>query len=229
MLAAWGRIIFSSEHRTMQDFIPVPADQFISSSLPGWTAKDLPIADSDDMVKIVEKTLNYDSYVYRSYQNADVEILLYIAYWKPAQIAPAMVEAHTPDICWVANGWEMHPLPPLTGLKHAGQTLDMRQYRRFVVHGQDTYVGFWQINGHQLRDMTSTAEAHLSTWERTKRRFYQVWDGMLNPPGQQVFVRISSSAPLDQLTDTAPFQAVFDLIERLEEGELMYQPRNTSS
>jgi hypothetical protein len=83
-----------------------PLTSVIPDQIPGWVVKDLPIAETEEMKKAVDEILNYDDAVYRNYNQGQTTISVYVAYWKPGKMSPRLIAAHTPDVCWVNNGWK---------------------------------------------------------------------------------------------------------------------------
>jgi len=73
--------------------------------LPGWSASQRPVADTEEMTRAVAELLNYDGGGFVTYANGDLQISIYAAYWKPGRMSPRLVATHTPDGCWVGNGW----------------------------------------------------------------------------------------------------------------------------
>ncbi len=78
----------------------------VPEKIPGWTVKDQPIAETEEMKKAVDEMLNYDDAVYRIYTQGKTTISVYVAYWKPGKMSPRLIAGHTPDVCWVNNGWK---------------------------------------------------------------------------------------------------------------------------
>jgi hypothetical protein len=217
----WGR------YGRLENLKVIDFRSLLPSEISGWVVKDLPIADTPEMMEAVNSILNYDAYVYKSYTQADVTINVYVAYWMPARVHPELVEAHTPDVCWVANGWKMSVLPSLGKVEvEGGRVIPLNYYRRFEIGGaNENYVLFWQVSGHDIRAMTSTDVELLPPLTRAKRRIMQVIDTITSPPGQQLFVRISANKPLEELLDDKPFKAVFQMTGRLLGGENLYVPK----
>lgn len=198
----------------------------LPKAFPGWTVEDRPVADSPDLQKAVKSILSYDDAVFRIYRKGDVEIAVYLAYWLPGKIDPEMVDGHTPDICWPANGWKMTVLPPLAARSVDGVSLPLPNHRHFTAPGQDLTVLFWQINGHQIRQSFSTDEAHIPFMQRARRRVVRIWNAVTQPAGQQVFLRVSSNRPIDGQLGEPPLQACFGLLARGLKGENFYTVGN---
>ncbi len=108
---------------SVKDLLPTAAE------VPSWTVEYLPIADTPEMKAKVAEALNYDDAVYAIYTHGATRISVYIAYWIPGKMPYRLVAGHTPDVCWVGNGWkpvEANTWKPEAGdLKRASGPLAM--------------------------------------------------------------------------------------------------------
>lgn len=203
-------------------FVPPSASDLIPSAIEGWTVKDIPIAESEEMKQAVKEVLSFDSAAFRSYKRGGDEISIYLAYWLPGSINPQQVDGHTPDICWVNNGWKMEkPLPP-SPLDINGHSLPMINYRRFEAGGHNLSVLFWHLTGSEYRQSFSIFEEGLGVKDRTQRRIYQVWKAVTTPARQQLFIRISSNRDIADQLNEPPIKACIDLMSRVLGGEVLY-------
>ena len=74
-------------------------------TLPGWSGRDEPLGPSEAVRGAVERNLNYDDYVFRIFEQRGTRFGIYVAYWAPGRMPVNKVASHTPDRCWVENGW----------------------------------------------------------------------------------------------------------------------------
>jgi len=221
MLVAIGFQVFGMASRR-KHLVAMDAADLLPKALPGWTVEDRPIAESPDMLKTVEGVLNYDSAVFRIYKKGGVQIAVYLAYWLPGKIDPELVDAHTPDICWVDNGWQKTDLPSLPVQTIGGVSVAIPNHRRFTITGQDLTVLFWQISGHRIRHSESISEARTSAGRLIIRRIQRVWEAITTPPGQQLFLRISCNHSIEENLDSSPIHAGLELLSRSLSGENFY-------
>jgi len=70
-----------------------------ANKLPGWSAAQRPVADTEEMKRAVAELLNHDAGGFVTYTNGDLQISIYAAYWKPGKMSPRLVAGHTPDVC----------------------------------------------------------------------------------------------------------------------------------
>lgn len=119
--------------------------EFFPTTMNGWTAKDLPLAETEATVDQVEKILRFDEFVFRSYQKQGVEFSVYVAYWEPGRIAAREVAFHIPDKCWVAAGWKRQSATYDHTVSVAGEELAPAQLRQFSLSGNLQNVMYWHV------------------------------------------------------------------------------------
>jgi hypothetical protein len=200
------------------------------SDFGDWTTVELPVAETIELQKAVKEILNFDDAAYIMYENGAARVSVYVAFWPAGRMPQRLVASHTPDVCWVASGWEARSssevsltlmqianqrIVRLTDSNFAGhQTRDSArdtmvfQYRMFVREGREEYVVFCHFVGERVASYGSSASpewyrflADVKTWGLNQRQ-------------EQFFVRISSNRPLKDMLSMAPFQsAVLRLAE----------------
>ncbi len=174
----------------------------------GWSAVDVPIADTPEMKARVGELLNYTDAVFRIYTRGGRQVSVYIAYWAPGRMEPRLVAAHSPDVCWGESGWRHVAEPSVWDVRSkGGASLGLGQLRAFENQGQKQHVVFWHCVGGRpsgLVDRFVKGEAifTLDQFLRNPRA----------PKYEQWFVRLSSNEPLEQLGGEPLWEA---LIEQL--------------
>ena len=191
----------ATPHIRLADAIPL--------SVPGWQAKMLPLSESEEMRKAVENILHFDDAAYIRYTKPGVTVLLYAAYWKPGKVPYGLVGTHTPDVCWIFNGWQQvsrlhrqHRMIGPTALKPYEQGA-------YVLHDQTTAVIFWHLVGGESFEgygMQGWTDGPLGYVERFPILFKSLRSFGLNLAREQMFVRISSDRPFAELWNDADFQ-----------------------
>ena len=152
----------------------------------GWQVKT-----STDLYQFRD-TLQTDNLAQRTYVKATatgpVEIILYLAYWRPGQAPVSLVASHTPDACWPGSGWDMLLLPQTRAqLVVAQRPIATAEYRLFKSGDFPQYVWFWHLYDRRpiaYRDPYSPAELLRIAWRYGFRH-----------NGDQLFVRVSSNRP----------------------------------
>ena len=158
---------------------------------PGWSAAQRPVADTEEMKRAVAELLNFDAGGLVIYTNGDLQISIYAAYWKPGKMSPRLVAGHTPDVCWVLNGWVCQSAG-IADLEVAnGQRLRVKT-RVFVAPvGAPQHVMFCHLVDGFPRDYGQFGEPTWYTFLSKLR------GGGLNLREEQLFFRISSNHPFE--------------------------------
>ena len=178
----------------------------IPSSLPDWQVRDLPLGPTEPEVTRVSKSLNFNSYVYRQYTRGIASFDIYAAYWRPGRMPLNSVAEHTPDGCWVQNGWKeewsLHNVPLCAG----ENTLAGGESRIFSdAAGHRKHVQFWHyVGGIRYFDHGSRYDGLAGIW----RWWLAVARQRYTPPLEQLFIRVSSDSPIEQLIGDPGFQEV---------------------
>lgn len=140
----------------------VTLEEAITKDLPGWDVEDLPLAETEAMLDRVNDILNFDEHISRTYFNETTEFTLYIAYWEPGKSSVVEVNRHTPDICWVSNGWELEERTHDILIDIGNMTFLPAQYRVFDKDGISTSVLFWHIVGNSFYRNKRNLESEYS-------------------------------------------------------------------
>lgn len=193
----------------------IPAPRFtgrlhdlLPSAPAGWTLKEKPIADSEELKQAVGELLNYDDGVFVDYTSVSGERLsVYIAYWTPGRMSHRLVAGHTPDVCWEAAGWKrthQGTTPELPILPPRGLALETTPSTRKVPPGEDRvftaqstpeYVWFWHVVGDHIK---SYGTGYAPKWYAPLTDLLRQG---LNQREEQFFIRLSSNRPLNSLTN----------------------------
>lgn len=186
-------------HGKLTDLLP-PAPS-------GWVMKPREIADTPEMKQAVGELLNYDDGVFVDYTNGLDRLSVYIAYWKPGKMSHRLVAAHTPDVCWVGNGWKKEQSETVSGLvAKDGRHIQPAEGRVFSAHGNPEYVWFWHLVGQEAK---SYATGYAPAWYAP---LTDLWEKGLYQRQEQFFIRLSSDEVLTSKSLNAVLQP---LLERL--------------
>lgn len=193
------RIMDPTFHGKLTDVLPEPP--------PGWEIVKREIADTPEMKEAVDELLNYDDGIFVDYINGPIRLSVYIAYWTPGKMSHRLVAAHTPDICWVANGWKKESSEVVTGLSIGETRLPPAEGRLFTIQGKGEYVWFWHLVGGEAK---SYGTGYTPPWYAP---LTDLATRGLNQREEQFFIRLSSQTPLntpslkpliDRLLETLP-------------------------
>lgn len=174
----------------------------IPSELPGWEIRDLPLAESEEMQNRVEGILNYSEALFREYRRGDTEFSVYIGYWEPRRMPIRLVQAHTPDICWVRNGWEVKDMEESLQLTCQGMPLMPTESR---IMGRDAFtihVYYWHVVGEDIY-----VNRIIGTWDRLDP-IKSLFRFGLHQQQEQFFIRISSNRPLAEIWNDPDIQTI---------------------
>lgn len=188
-----------------------PLNKIVPSALPGWTVKDVPLAETQEGRTAVESILRYDDYVSRSYRNGSTEVTVYVAYWRPDRMPPRMVGRHTPDRCWIENGWTCESRSRAVTLLGTQGPLRPAEMGTYVFKQQARlYVAFWHLVG---------GEVYAYGPEQSDMVVFALWKDLhtfgLKQRQQQLFIRIASNTPLKEAWHDPSLRNLLTAIENL--------------
>ncbi|NRA25621.1 MAG: exosortase-associated EpsI family protein, partial [Opitutales bacterium] len=197
--------VFAAVRPQPEPSITQPLDSLIPRDLPGWTVKDLPLAETEELRGRVEEILDFDDYVSRVYTRGSTQLILYIAYWKPASTTMVNVQKHTPDSCWVLNGWEKTEAEEPINI---GEVMARHpsQYRIFEKNGQEQSVVFWHVIGDRGFIQPEDKGFGYLTW-------HYLTEFGTSQKAEQFFVRISSNREIRNVLkdpSTYPLLSILD-------------------
>ncbi|HMD59826.1 MAG TPA: exosortase-associated EpsI family protein, partial [Opitutaceae bacterium] len=209
LAAAAGSLIFFAANTTTTAGNGAAAPDLLAiipSEAAGWNVETTP-----GLYRFVG-TLRTDHLAQRTYaregHGGREQISIYMAYWSPGQASVGLVQSHTPDACWPGAGWSARPVADSrTELEVGGSRLPWAQHRLFVNGGYPQHVWFWQLydgRAIEIGDPFSLG-ARLGIAMR-----YGFRKG-----GEQVFIRVSSDRPWDQISREAFILQFFERARRL--------------
>ena len=84
---------------------------FLAKAIPArigsLTSVEKPLGNTEELVRASEKILMVSDFLNREYTLADGrKFSLYISYWVKNKMRITDAASHTPDRCWVKNGWK---------------------------------------------------------------------------------------------------------------------------
>jgi hypothetical protein len=198
--------------------IPQPVQRariaaLVPSRLAGWEVKDERLGQTEILNEAVLRTLNLDDYVYRRFTRGGGSFTVYAAYWARGRMPTRLVASHTPDRCWTENGMRCVDMRFRQIYQLGGQELLPAEYRAFTPPNdtEKTYVAYWHTVEGKIYDYGARFNAMPHPWLWGKDIFAQAAYGSR----EQLFVRIASSMPLEQLWSDSDFQVVMTKIADL--------------
>ncbi len=193
---------------------PVDLKRRIPASLAGWTVRDEPLGPNESVRSVVERTLNYDDYVYRLYRRNGVTVGVYVAYWAPSRMPVQKVASHTPDRCWTENGWTCLESRCQEKIATRNTALRAAQWRLFRAPGvseHQEHVLFWHLVGSRLYDYGErfNTSPGLVRWWRDAVSY------ALSGSEEQYFIRVTSTVPFERLAGEAGWHELLTALAKL--------------
>ncbi len=180
----------------------------VAEALPravvGWTRRDIPVADSKAGNLNVQGILNFSQAAQAIYVRGETSILVYAAYWEPGKASVVDAGSHNPDSCWVNSGCVRTERRYAVAAQVNGRALVPYEYGQYLVpSGGRQNVAFWHlVNGQPNRYEDQSAGWRDGLVGRLER-LPLLWKDMrtygLNQKSEQMFIRISSNLPIDEL------------------------------
>ena len=186
----------------------------------GWVRRDIPIAASSAAMASAQGILNYSQAKQILYTKGGTQVLVYVAYWEPGKVSVVDAGSHNPDSCWVNNGCvrteRVYSVPGRVGEREL-LPYELGQY--IVPNGGKQNVAFWHlVNGEPNRYEDQEAGWRNGLLGRLER-LPLVWKDIrtygLNQKNEQMFVRISSGARIEDLFADPANGALFGALTRL--------------
>jgi hypothetical protein len=173
-----------AHHENLLDSLP--------SYFEGWEVRDIPIAESEEMKKAVNELLNFEKAIFREYKKGGRVLQVYAAYWSPRKFHPRLIADHTPDVCWVSNGWRMSKPNYAYQVPSNNLTLQHAQYRLFEANGAFLNVIYWHVVDGRLSGYAEGVNT------RSNKFTDDVISSIKNGSGEQFFIRLSSPQSWDE-------------------------------
>lgn len=175
-------------------------EELVSASLPGWSVSELPLGETEEVKNAVERILNFDDVLSRVYTNGNMQLTVYIAYWEAGKIPPRMVGNHTPDTCWVLNGWECTERQYSVETRIADQDFKPAEFGVYEIDDNRQHVFFWHVVGDQLQSYRQQKEHDRLAFVKDLRAFG------LNQRREQYFIRVASNVPFHEIFSDSGFE-----------------------
>ncbi|MBL9202930.1 MAG: exosortase-associated EpsI family protein [Opitutaceae bacterium] len=177
---------------------PIDLKTRVPARLTGWVVNDEPLGPTENVRGAIERELNFDDAVYRLYRRDGVTVGIYAAYWAPDRMPVQKVASHTPDRCWVENGWTCLDRRFAEMITAGEARLKPAQWRLLRAPGREPreeHVLYWHVVGTQLYDHAArfAPGPGVVGWWRDALAY------ALAGSREQLFVRVTSSVPFERL------------------------------
>ena len=188
--------------------LEAPLAQLVPANFGAWEAEDLPVSESREMTARVENLLKYDDVLSRLYKGPGIQLSLYVAYWNAGKIPVHEVGVHTPDTCWVVNGWKCTDRKSNCRKNVNGKPLKPFEYGKYTKDGHTEYVIFWHLVGDWTNHIKYEGWRNglRGRIERLPFLFESFKKFGFNQRREQLFIRLSSSQPFSDLWSDPEFE-----------------------
>ena len=207
LIASLGTFFYiSTRSSDLAERPPPNLLQVLPETTQGWQ-----VQTSTDLYQFsgILETENLAERTYYKRRNGeDIQLKVYLAFWAAGKSSVSQVAMHTPDACWPGSGWEATPIStPHEALLLPSQTLPLAESRIFLSRGLQQYVWFWHIyDGRPIAYKNPLSPAEL---------IRNAWHYGFNRQADQLFVRVSSNLPWDQLKDEPLLAEIFSKLKPL--------------
>jgi len=181
----------------------------VPEELNGWKINDHDMAESPESSARITDFLNFDDALFRVFEKGDTFVGLYIAYWTPGKASYRWAGAHTPDTCWVQNGWTRTNREysiPFDNKKTAFQPAEFGVYQK---NGAAQNVYFWHLVGGEAFDYKQEGGHNIFAALLDIKKYG------LNLRKEQFFIRLSSNKTIDQLKKMEGFNSILDSLNEI--------------
>lgn len=206
-------IIFAFFVPEVEPTIRQPLAELLPKEIPGWESHEVPLSSTPSGEERVLDVLKLDDYFTREYVRGDTKVMVYVAYWLPGSEPYSSVAIHNPDSCWVIAGWDVKERESGRKGELAGCSLKQHEWGIYEKDGRDTYVMFWHLLGGEPNEHIAKMVWTQSGVDSVKRQFYFVFNMFqmgLDLSRDQLFVRLSSNKPFEELEDDPNFKRIID-------------------
>jgi hypothetical protein len=195
-------------------------DELLSDIVPkqlnGWKITDQDMAESPESSERISDFLNFDDALFRIFKNGDTFVGLYIAYWLPGKASYRWAGAHTPDTCWVQNGWTRQDRKYCIPFQNEETHFQPAEFGIYEKDGSAQNVYFWHLVG---------GEAFGYEQEGGHNIFAALLDIKkhgLNLRDEQFFIRLSSNKKIDELKKIEGYKQILDSLHEIGLGKKSY-------
>lgn len=198
-------------------FVPPPEpthtgqlSEIVPNALQGWSIRDMDMAESPEASARISDFLNFDDALFRIFERGDTFVGLYIAYWSPGKASYRWAGAHTPDTCWVLNGWTRKDRKYSVPFEYEAVQFEPAEFGVYAKDGSAQNVYFWHLVGGEAYGYEQKGNANI---------FGSILDIKrhgLNLRKEQFFIRLSSNEDLETLKQTPGFNKILESLAELQ-------------
>ena len=204
----WLRVYFA--------FVPPPEptldgqlSYIVPEELNGWKIIDQDMAESPESSERISDFLNFDDALFRIFKKGDTFIGLYIAYSLPGKASYRWAGAHTPDTCWVQNGWTRLDRKYCIPFQNEETPFEPAEFGVYEKDGSAQNVYFWHLVGGEAFGYEQEGGHNIFAALLDIKKYG------LNLRDEQFFIRLSSNKKVDELKKIEGFKQILDSLSEI--------------
>jgi len=167
--------------------------EIVPSELTGWEIRDQNMAESEESSARISEFLNFDDAIFRIFTKGNTHVGLYIAYWSPGKASYRWAGAHTPDTCWVQNGWTRNHREYGIPFTCGGQFFEPAEFGVYEKNDREENVYFWHLVGGRSFGYEQKGGHNIFG------ALLDIKHHGLNLREEQFFIRLSSNKTIEEL------------------------------
>ena len=176
----------------------------VPEELNGWKIIDQDMAESPESSERIRDFLNFDDALFRIFKKGDTFVGLYIAYWLPGKASYRWAGAHTPDTCWVQNGWTRLDRKYCIPFQNEETPFQPAEFGIYEKDGSSQNVYFWHLVGGEAFGYEQEGGHNIFAALLDIKKYG------LNLRNEQFFIRLSSNKKIEELKKVGGFNQILD-------------------
>jgi hypothetical protein len=181
----------------------------VPEELNGWKIIDQDMAESPESSERISDFLNFDDALFRIFKKGDTFVGLYIAYWLPGKASYRWAGAHTPDTCWVQNGWTRLDRKYCIPFENEETPFQPAEFGIYEKDGSTQNVYFWHLVGGEAFGYEQEGGHNIFAALLDIKKYG------LNLRNEQFFIRLSSNKKIEELKKIGGFNQILDSLNEI--------------
>jgi hypothetical protein len=181
----------------------------VPEELNGWKIIDQDMAESPESSERISDFLNFDDALFRIFKKDDTFVGLYIAYWLPGKASYRWAGAHTPDTCWVQNGWTRLDRKYCIPFENEETPFQPAEFGIYEKDGSTQNVYFWHLVGGEAFGYEQEGGHNIFAALLDIKKYG------LNLRNEQFFIRLSSNKKVEELKKVGGFNQILDSLNEI--------------
>ena len=181
----------------------------VPEELNGWKIIDQDMAESPESSERISDFLNFDDALFRIFKKGDTFVGLYIAYWLPGKASYRWAGAHTPDTCWVQNGWTRLDRKYCIPFQNEENPFQPAEFGIYEKDGSTQNVYFWHLVGGEAFGYEQEGGHNIFAALLDIKKYG------LNLRNEQFFIRLSSNKKIEELKKVGGFNQILDSLNEI--------------